>query len=327
MPRQVLVATGSRLHFGLLSHSIHHGRRFGGIGIMISEPGVRILTSKSNSAGDDEYVGPCELEQRVIEIVSRFRNHFPQHPVVRESRLSINVQRMIPQHAGLGSGTQFGLAVALALFRLYSFAEPGLVELASVAKRGLRSALGLYGFQRGGLILEGGKRVSSEISPAICQIDFPSQWRFLLICPRNQRGISGEEEVNAFKTLPPMAQSVSAELCRISLLELLPAVMEQDFSTCSESLYRFGNIVGEYFAPIQGGVYASRPMERLVRELRDQGVTGIGQSSWGPTLWVLCPSHQTAETLCDSLKRSNWAECEFAIASPNNSGASVAVED
>jgi predicted sugar kinase len=111
-------------------------------------------------------------------------------------------------------------------------------------------------------------------------------------------------------------------------MDLLPAVLEQDFGTVSESLYEYGQHVGSYFEPIQGGRFASRPMEQLAKVLRDWGYRGVGQSSWGPTIFILEESQGAAEELVQEFREDpKWSECTFHIASAMNQGAKIIVEE
>ncbi|MDB5385989.1 MAG: hypothetical protein JWM11_1635, partial [Planctomycetaceae bacterium] len=297
---KVIVTTGARLHFGLLAHAPNAPRRFGGVGLMVEQPGFQVsatrLPSSANTdcAAVDEYVGPTAWMPRVMDIARRCREVDLRQDNPGQAGVSWQLDSVIPAHVGLGSGTQLGLAVAQAWVAIQNILHsnaPGLdsTSLARLAGRGLRSALGIHGFHNGGLLVEAGKRSSDQISPVVARVDFPADWRIVLISPPNERGLSGTAEIAAFASLQPMSDAVSAALCRTVLLELLPAVHEADFDACSEALFQFGWLIGEYFAPAQGGVFASPRMATLVDWLRQRGIAGVGQSSWGPLLFALCP--------------------------------------
>ena len=120
-----------------------------------------------------------------------------------------------------------------------------------------------------------------------------------------------------------MAES---ELRRDRLYELLPAIHEVDFAACAESLYQYGQLVGKSFGPVQPLPFASREMHELSRHLRNQGVRGIAQTSWGPTLCILCPDEAGAVTLRDQLRDSPWGTCDWQVTRPRNHGAEVRVK-
>src|SRR6185437_1004041 len=93
-------------------------------------------------------------------------------------------------------------------------------------------------------------------------------------------------EVEAFSrlTAAPSDPARTDVLCRLVLLGLLPALVERDADAFGEAVYEFNARVGEAFAPVQGGVYASARIAELVAFVRGQGVRGVGQSSWGPKI-------------------------------------------
>lgn len=320
MPHRVIVSTGARLHFGLLAHAGQGQRQFGGVGLMVDQPGfqLQVETSDGTSPGDS-YHGPDIWADRVQEVVQRCRQLAPDAPANCRWTLS---QTILP-HVGLGSGTQLALAVAQAYTTLQGETNCPVIALATRAGRGLRSALGIHGFQQGGLIVEVGKRSSEQISPAASRIEWPAEWRILLIRPTDAKGLSGADEIQAFSKLAPMAKALSARLCQITLLEFLPAVLEHDFDTATESLFQFGRLVGEYFSPAQGGTYSTQQIRSLVQYVREQGFHGVGQTSWGPTGFVMCPSADAATQLMADLRSKSWGECELLIAGPRNMGAMV----
>ena len=316
MSRAITVTTGARLHFGLLSHRPARGRSFGGVGLMIDGPGFRLTVRPAET---DSVGGPDEHAARARRLLETYRSRSPASAQPAPCRLE--VRAAIPSHAGLGSGTQLGMAVAQALALLAGEGHVGPLELAGRVDRGRRSALGIHGFAGGGFLVDGGKRSGEFPAPLVTRADFPADWRMLLVTPAVS-GLSGAEERNAFAALPPMAQALTGELCRLALLELVPAVLEGDFDACGEALYEFGRHVGEYFAPIQGGIYADPAMRELATHLRRSGIRGVGQSSWGPTMFVLSRIQAEADELARELSRDpRWSACAFRIAAPMNTGA------
>lgn len=326
MSMRVTIQTGARLHFGLLAHRPSSGRHFGGIGLMLDSPGVQLTAV---SAKCDEVQAPPSVRERIERIIADYRNSASKDDAIVRCR--IEVHQTIPAHQGLGSGTQLELAVGSALEILAGDREfdwdvcPDL--LASRLGRGTRSALGIWGFSVGGFLVEGGKKSLHDISPLVAWHFFPYEWRMVLITPPHETGICGAEERAAFHDLPGMPEELTNRLCRIVLMDLLPAVMDGDFGDVSESLYEYGQLVGGYFAPVQGGRFASRQMEQLAKILRSRGHLGVGQSSWGPMMFVLKESQSAAEDLVRELKQDQAATgCTFHIAAPLNQCAKIKVE-
>jgi beta-RFAP synthase len=238
----------------------------------------------------------------------------------------MRIDEAIPGHIGLGSGTQLGMAVAKVLSALVGENSVKPSELARRVNRGRRSALGIHGFATGGFLVDGGKRTEGDVGALLDRADFPVEWRFVLVTPADATGLSGNAELDAFARLPAMPAGTTGRLCSILLLELLPAVLEADFDTCGAALYEFGRLVGDYFAPVQGGTYATPATTELVRRLRQRGIRGVGQTSWGPTLFALCPDPPAAEELKRDLAASRWCDCRFSIAAPLNRGALVRLD-
>jgi beta-RFAP synthase len=318
------------LHFGLLSNQPQSGRLFGGVGAMIDSPGFTVAaepaerTSVAVTSDKISHAERDEIERRATQIAS----HKPTECIPWASGgIHIEIRRFIPPHIGLGAGTQLALAVAKALAALAGD-NADAVELAKRAGRGARSALGIHGFQRGGLMIDGGKSDSDSVGVLAARTDLPPAWRFLLMTPKSTRGLSGEAERDAFGRLPPMNPAVAKRLMKIADQELKIAAEANDFDAFSDALYEFGHTVGEYFAAVQGGVFAHPDMRQLAGELREQGIRGIAQTSWGPTIFAVTASVQGAEQLARRLaEKSAWRDLSLHIAAPLNSGARVQVEN
>src|SRR4029079_11549235 len=122
------------------------------------------------------------------------------------------IEKTIPQHAGLGSGTQLALAVGAALNAFAGLPSQTPQELALSVGRGLRSAVGSYGFVYGGLIVEQGKLPEEPISPLDCRLDLPAEWRFVLVRPRQLAGLAGADESAAMAALPAVPPEVTQRL-------------------------------------------------------------------------------------------------------------------
>jgi beta-RFAP synthase len=208
--------------------------------------------------------------------------------------------------------------------------EPELAAetLARRAGRGLRSAVGLHGFLRGGFLVDGGRAESGRLGTLVARVDFPEEWRFVLAMPHRSIGLSGEAEQSTFASQPSMPIGLTSELCRTVLMDWLPSVIESDFSRCSDSMYRFGTTVGEFFSNAQGGVFSHPRMRQWAELVRSRGVSGVAQTSWGPTLAALCCDEKSAEQLKnDFANDSSWSDCSFQVVTPLNCAASVSISE
>lgn len=278
------IRTPSRLHFGLLGWGPSALRQFGGVGLMIEQPGFLLTAARSDGWEATGPFGPRVLEtaEAVVAEIGR-RGHSALAPVRFE------VSQFTRPHVGLGSGTQLGLAVARAIAVLNRLPDPGPIEAARWTGRGRRSGVGIYGHALGGLIVDGGHRETNEASvpPLLSHMPFPDDWHVLLVQPGGAPGLAGSEERAAFGRLASVPDRVTERLCHLVLLGLLPAVREHDLLAFGAALEAIQAEVGRVFAPAQGGSpYASPAAAPIVDWLRDRGLVGVGQSSWGPILYA-----------------------------------------
>lgn len=320
-----VIRTGCRLHFGPFSVGGAGKRDFGGVGLMLRSPGVTLTVRKLQEAFPDAWVGvPSALRETFEVSLRRFRETAPfSHPV---GPVVVSLDRAIDRHTGLGSGTQVALAFAKALSSLFGPTSQDAVALAKRVGRGLRSAIGIHGFALGGLLIDAGKATAEAPGTLAARIDFPD-WGILLATPRQAEGLSGDAERHAFSHLPPMPSATTERLCRIALLEWLPAAREKDFAGTSAALREFGRTVGDYFAPAQGGVFAHPLLRELESELQSRGIAGVAQSSWGPTIAILLPTLGEAESLAAELGRHHrWSDCLFHATVAKNDGASAEIQ-
>ncbi len=313
---RVTITTPSRLHFGMFSFGHSQVRQFGGMGLMIGKPRTRLVATTASSF---KAHGP--QAERVERFVKQLLSGglLPAMP-----GCEIEVAAAPPGHAGLGSGTQLALATAAALDQLVGLSTSCPRRWAAALGRGVRSAVGTYGFERGGLIVEAGKFAGDEISPLITRVALPRAWRFLLIWPSAGQGLSGQAERSAFESLPSVSPEVTDQLCHEALLNLIPAARDGRFDELSESLFRFGHTAGMCFAHAQGGPFSSPLLERRVEAMRSMGVRGVGQSSWGPTLFALLADENAARALADQLrKHPDFGGSQFVITPIDNQGVRV----
>jgi beta-RFAP synthase len=193
--------------------------------------------------------------------------------------------------------------------------------------RGQRSAVGLHGFALGGLIVEAGKQRRDELGALVARAEIPSRWRFLLLTPPESAGLSGEAERLAFDRLPAVPLETTDRLCRLALLDLLPAAQAGDFGHFSEAYFQYGHLAGACFAAEQGSPFASSRLGQLVARVRAMGTSGIIQSSWGPTLAAVLADQHAADELAQALRSDpSTADVQLETAAPVNHGAIVTRE-
>jgi len=276
----VFVHAAARLHFGVLDLRGELGRRFGGLGAAVPEPSLLLevsLAERLSAHGPDG--------DRAAGFAERFLAH---HGLGGGARLTVH--RHIPQHSGLGSGTQLALAVARALAELHGLpTEP--MALARAVGRGRRSAIGTWTFALGGFIVEGGRRTGTDdLAPLLARYAVPASWRCVVAVPDGAPGLSGDAEAAAFERLPSPPEREVERVSHLVLMQLLPALVEGDLASFGAALTEVQRVTGAWFAPQQGGVFAPGSSETLVRRMAEWGAAGVGQSSWGPAVYGLVGS-------------------------------------
>ena len=305
--------TPSRLHFGLLAHDPQAVRQFGGVGLMVQRPDLVLRVERA-----DRFVAEGPMADRAVTFARRFAQCCGQ----TIDGASIAILRAPRPHTGLGTGTQLAMAIARALALMIDRDDWGPADLARMVDRGQRSAIGAYGFFTGGLIVEGGKLEPRQLSPMLIHHPFPTNWHLLLVCPRQLQGISGRREQDVFARMPPINQADTARMCQLVMLGFLPAMLENDLDHFGDALYDLQQIVGRSFAAAQGGLYAHDMLGDVVRFIRDQGVRGVGQSSWGPTLYAVTDDRNQAQQLADHIQRQFCLQsAEVFVTQADNHGA------
>jgi beta-RFAP synthase len=293
------------------------GRRFGSIGLSLDKPATRLAATRS-----EDFKATGVGAQRALACA----RHFAEC-VGLAGGAHLELDEIIPEHAGLGSGTQMALAAGVALSRLYGLSH-SVREIAALTERGARSGIGIGAFESGGLLVDGGRGVDTLVPPVISRLAFPESWRVLLVFDRSGTGVHGGQEVEAFRTLPEFPADIAADLCRRTLMQALPAVAEQDLPAFGQAIHEIQCRVGDYFAVAQGGGrYTSKAVGCVLDWLRLQGVGCVGQSSWGPTGFAVIGGEVDAQRIVNRLKSEfgGLNALEFSLCKARNQGSEVQV--
>jgi beta-ribofuranosylaminobenzene 5'-phosphate synthase len=288
----VFVETSARLHFGVLDLRGSLGRWFGGVGAAAPGPTLRVSASPARA---------LEVSGENIERAAGFARQFLDHYRL-DAGVRLHVERALPEHAGLGSGTQLALAVGRAVADVHGV-KADVAELGCVLGRGRRSAIGTWTFAGGGLVVEGGHRPDAPgVAPLLARVPFPPSWRCVVAVPNPARGISGEAEAAAFAGLPPPPECDVERVAHLVLMGLLPALADSDITSFGSALTAIQTITGRWFAMAQGGTFASGLSEELVRRMAEWGAAGVGQSSWGPAVYGIIEGEEQGLQLAERVR-------------------------
>lgn len=347
------VRTGSRLHFGLFELSEGQPLQYGGLGLMVEEPSLKIRIRPKSG----EHCALDDLNQRIGAVLRRRCDLG-----IGTGPLDAHVELLTPYriHSGLGFGTQLACAVAVGV-ELFagarqSFAQLGgqwqevmhaipvdpasaTAWLANYSGRGRRSSIGLHGFLHGGFILDSGhapksltevgEQLDADGGATISQreiatthLTLPDAWRVVLIIPSDDNRISGLQESNLLQ-----AVSKHANPWRQRMIDLAEACRHQlygsgDFVGFTSVIDQYTALAGRLFESVQGGIYRGGTIERAVALARNHGLSGVGQSSWGPAVFGFAPDLDAASAIAKRIALdvpdSTW---EVLMAKPSRSGS------
>ncbi len=299
---------------GFIDMSGALGRHFGSIGVALNEISTRLTMQQAEQLT----VTGC-----VVERAKKCTQQLCQALDVSDC-LALHIETAIPEHVGLGSGTQLALAIGSALNAFYDLGL-NVRDVARLTDRGQRSGIGIGVFEQGGLVVDGGRGEHTVTPPMIAHMVVPEQWRFVLAFDRRGQGLHGKQEVSAFKALPPFPQAQAEKLCYLLLMQALPAIAEQDIQRFGDVITQLQTAVGEHFASVQGGVFTSQDVADAMHWLQQQGAVAIGQTSWGPTGFCAVDGPERAEQLLQELntRYRNNPNLEFRVVSARNSRANV----
>ncbi|HKJ21657.1 MAG TPA: beta-ribofuranosylaminobenzene 5'-phosphate synthase family protein, partial [Gammaproteobacteria bacterium] len=243
---RVTVTAPARLHMGFLDLHGGLGRRFGSIGLYLDEIATRLSVRRGDGIG-----AAGASSERAAGYASELLSQLQIGNGVH-----IDVEQAIPDHAGLGSGTQMAMAVGTGINRLFGLGLDA-AQLVSLLDRGRRSGVGVGAFSSGGFIVDGGRRTDTIIPPVISHLQVPDSWRFVLVMDTARQGLSGRAEAAAFESMAPMSEAVSGAICRHVLMQVLPALREADCRAFGQGVTAIQALCGEYFSTVQGGHYSS----------------------------------------------------------------------
>ncbi len=315
----VTVTAPARLHLGFVDPSATLGRRFGSLGLVIDGPQTQVEVS---AADVEEVLANNDAAALEIARTTVFVKQL-QARTGRQQPLQLRLLQVLPAHAGLGSGTQLALAVGRAFARWHGL-NVSSAQLALWLGRGLRSGVGVAGFDLGGLLLDGGPGTTppgGSVAPLLARQTLPAAWRVLLVQDPHTRGLSGADEKLALARLPPLPQSAAADISHQMLMRILPGAADADFDAFAAGINRVQQVLGEHFAPAQGGsAFTSAAVARAVAAWPQ---AAAGQSSWGPTGFAIFPSSQAAQQALQAAREAGAVDAglHVSLVAPRAHGA------
>ncbi|AXI25857.1 hypothetical protein CFE53_00770 [Methanofervidicoccus sp. A16] len=319
----------SRIHIGLIDLNGSIGRVDGGLGIALDYPNFHIEGKESSEIEIEiEYRGIPEdtlnnIRDRVFRVSEKVLKY------IGEDGIYIKVKDIIPLHSGLGSGTQMALSTGMLISKVYN-KELDIKTLASITGRGGTSGIGVYAFERGGFIVDGGHTFGKgkdkeifapssasknvRVPPLIFRHDF--KWDIVLTIPKGEN-IHGDREVDIFKKYCPVPLEETQRICHIVLMKILPAIVEGDIVSFGEGINKL-QYLG--FKKVEVGLQ-KEIVRNLLGELQRVGYSGL--SSFGPTLYSICNGKEDIRKVVETSKEffdRIGIDGEIVITKGNNEG-------
>lgn len=294
---KVRVSAPSHVHTG--NFDIHGGlgRLYGTVGMALEEPRLEVSV-EAVDAGVEVRGSP--RREAYVEFASTLLSQ-ARSEGCSIGGLRIEVEREIPAHVGLGSTTAIALALGSAVYTLCGLEPLDLERIAVSTGRSLVSALGLYTFKHGGLVVDGGFRPGvKKPPPLLFRVHVPKSVAVVVALPRRPIGevlrIKAVED-KILAEMPSMDEDMAMWASRLVLMGIMASAAEGDWEAAARHLYTLNRRLGEYWASKQGGVYCCREAEVLIVEMLSAGAWGAMQSSWGPTVYGLVERARVREVM------------------------------
>ena len=244
----------------------------------------------------------------------------------------VTVKATPPRHSGFGSTTQLCLAVGRAVTKAHGLNVP-LLELVKALKR--TSTGGIYPFQFGGFVVAGGFPVKTGeqiwvreeplIPPLIFRSHFPEEWRFVLVrplvAPKSPNKEAEEEAFSALRGLKAPVELIHKGYF-ILAAKLLPALLERNAEAFGKALTELQVTVGRIYQPVQEQIF-NPASQWFIPILNRSGALGIGQSSWGPTVYAFTDTPEAAQKIAEKIKVETQAKADVTIVGADNAGARI----
>lgn len=306
------IKTPSRVHMTLIDMNGEIGRIDGGIGITLDKPFIEITAKKSDTI---TVKGDPNMRERMRKACKAFG---PGKGV------AIEIKKSYWNHIGLGSGTQAALAAGTAVARLYDL-DMSAHEIALKVGRGGLSGVGIGSFEKGGLVLDGGHKMSVKkaflpdsfaegVPPAPLLLSYPFPDWDIVLATLPLKGAHDLYEKDVFARECPIPLREVEKLSHVILMQMLPSILEKDLET-------FGRALNA----VQGIGFKKREVDlqpgacEVIRVMREAGAPGAGMSSFGPTVFAITDK---PGPIVSAVKRY-CPECMVMKTKARNSGAEV----
>jgi len=311
-----IISTPARLHLGFINLDFNKLRDFGSLGLTIDTFKTVIEAEESK-----KFLINGKNSSKVEEIIKLLSKTYTLKPC------KLNIKHTIPEHVGLGSGTQLALSISTILFHI-SNKELDIEEFAKITNRGKRSSIGINCFKSGGFFVDAGrKKKSKELSPIIFRQFWPNSWRIILITDPSDQGLYGKRENNEFDKIGMNKNFTTSENCEALITNIIPGIIEKDFEMFCDGIQIIQRNTASKFSKAQGGMFSSKKIGKIFNVLEKNGMKGYGQSSWGPTSFIFCKDFAHKKEILKKIKyevqKFKFSELKIFEVSGQNNGFKI----
>ena len=315
--QKIKVSAPARLHLGFVGLLDQSASRYGAVGLAIDHPAI-VLEADRDTA--------WKTSGLAQEKVRRYVNNLSTSLALKQA-VQINVVDDIPEHVGLGSGTQLAMSVASAC-TLLNDTRLSPARLSGLLGRGARSGIGTAAFAQGGFLVDCNAKSDVEARAIAARVEFPARCRIVLVFDDSYQGIHDEPETIAFENLGAFTPELSSTLHSILLDQVLPSLQQRDITHFGRGISSIQKKVGDFFSAVQGGRFLSPQVAEILDYAERNNAVGIGQSSWGPTGFIIVENETVAFNMKSQIqKRITGTDVRLQVCKPRNTGATIDIVD
>ncbi|WP_066971793.1 beta-ribofuranosylaminobenzene 5'-phosphate synthase [Methanobrevibacter filiformis] len=303
----MIIKTPSRLHMTLIDLNGSYGRADGGIGLTLADPNFSLKSELSDNGvmiDFDSEINSNEIKSECIKKITSSAEKTMSYYNI-DGGFHFTVKKAYLPHSGLGSGTQISLATSKLVYEHLKEdnsisttdstfdKDISSVELGKITGRGGTSGIGIFSFDYGGFILDGGHNLKekgtflpSAASPAkpphlLGIYDFPEEWDIIVAIPRADTSVTGQKEVDIFTEYCPVPKQDVEKLSHLILMNLLPFLLEKNIECFGKSIDQIQNLG---FKKVEVNLQ-SDIIKSAMANMREAGAYGVGMSSFGPSIY------------------------------------------
>lgn len=289
------IKSPSRLHLGLIDMNGSYGRLDGGIGLTIQDPNLCLYgeTAEKGITVDfnDNFIFDDDIKMEYTQKITKAAQKVTDYYDVDEG-FYFRVDKAYLTHSGLGSGTQIALSTGKLITEFIGQESNGYT-LGKITGRGGTSGIGVFAFDYGGFIVDGGhsKKEKDSFLPSSAsnasppqlfgRYEFPEEWGVLLVILKSDVSVNGQKEVNIFQDYCPIDRQEVELFSHLIFVNMIPFLLEKDLPC-------FGNVINKVqtigFKNIEVKLQSDN-IKNLMKKLTEIGAYAVGMSSFGPTVY------------------------------------------